>query len=198
MTIRFNYRHLLFVGLLLQINCKNKAGTSRGRDSNLGADIKTTKDTALFNELSRYFTIDSSSGKVNSDQTLDTTLTKALFKRDSSDQWFQLEYVNPVASLKNSSGFYYIVKVGCGAGGYCGNFYLLTFDKDEVLVQTQNIGTEAGDEGFDDQFVYNRVSDTILETYQVKTEAGDDDDSLNTGHPDSSAKHKWLLLPPGR
>lgn len=200
MTIWFNYRHLLFVGLLLQFNCKDKAGTSRGQDSAgvMGPIVKTTKDTAMFNQLNRYFTIDSSSGKMNSDETMDTALTKALFKRDSSDQWFQLEYVNPVASFKNSRGFYYVVKVGCGAGGYCGNFYLLTFNKDKMLVQTQDIGTEAGDEGFDDRFVYNRISDTVLETYQVKTEGGEDDDSSKAGRPDSSARHKFLLLPPGK
>lgn len=200
MTIRFNYRQLLFVALLLQTNCKDKPGVSRVRDSSVAIEpiVKIPKDTSLFNRLNGYFAIDPSSGKVNSKENMDTSLTKALFKRDSSDQWFQLEYVNPIAFYKNSFGFYFIVEVGCGAGGYCGNFYLLTFDKDKVLVQTQDIGTEAGDEGFDNQFVYRRISATALETYQVKTEGGEDDDSSKAGHPDSSAKRKVLLLPPAK
>jgi hypothetical protein len=123
-------------------------------------DIEYPKD---FVELKKEFRTDPA-GKVDSDREISLTLVHYFLK--DFDSTFYTS-VNPIASIVNDAGYFYIIKENCTAGGNCAVYLLFAFDKTGKFTRSRRIGRLIVDESDIITFNQKVVGDTVLTAYET-------------------------------
>lgn len=123
-------------------------------------DIEYPKD---FVGLRNEFSADSA-GKVDSAREIPLTLVHSFLK--DFDSTFYTS-VNPITSIANDAGYFYIIKENCTAGGNCAVYLLFTFDKTGKFTRSRKIGRLIVDESDIITFNQKVVGDTVLTAYET-------------------------------
>jgi hypothetical protein len=155
-------------------------------EDNFGNILPNTLFPKDFAELRKEFNKDSN-GRLDSTREIPRALIWHFIKEqfDSS----LISSVNPVLMIKNTYGYFFIIKENCGAGGECASFDLLAFDIRGKIVKSRNIGMLAAEEADMIDFRYKITSDTSLITYKIHHDFQKDKDT------DSAAVHVKLTFP---
>ena len=117
-----------------------------------------------FVALKRYFLKDSV-GKIDSTAKISLPLIK-IYLKDSLDTSFNRS-VNPIRLIENKSGYFFIIRQNCIAGGDCAIFRLLVFDLNGQFVKNKELGMLSADESERTTFRYKLINDSLLMTYEI-------------------------------
>ena len=129
-------------------------------------------------KLKRFFQKDSNVIEEEKPQ-IPFDLIRQFYRGDDTLNEENRSPVTPITWIENKYGYFLIIEIGCGAGGYCSTFDLLAFSKGGWFIGRQFLGQNAGDLGFHEDFFYKTLSDTTLfiESTSYDTPEGNDSDS---------------------
>ena len=115
------------------------------------------------------------------------SLMKAILKNDLDSSYNTS--VNPVALIENGSGYFFIIRENCIAGGDCATFCLSAFNRKGRFCNNSRIGRFMLDASGITSFKYKIMADTGIVTYESYYD-------LAKGMViDSVTKHITLTLP---
>ena len=155
---------------------------SRSHNQDVPTAVNTKTPDPNFVKLKSFFSKDSIESLKEKPKT-PITLEWAFYKDGES---FNEEYQNPITPvdlIENKYGYFFIIEIGCAAGGYCSTFDLLVYSNEGRFIGRQFLGQDAGDLGFQEYFTYKSLADTILlisrATYETKEEEDKRTDSVS-------------------
>lgn len=120
----------------------------------------------------RYFQPADSSGVITQVE-IDKDYIIKLF-HGSDMLWSHISAVSSVTFTRNRFGTFFIVKLHCGSGGFCEEFYLIGFNGDRPTPPVE-VGANMGDEGFEQIIDHQFLGDSAL---LVRTKEYDESEKL--------------------
>jgi hypothetical protein len=156
------------------------AGSAGKHDSVSAPIIPIKKDSISFSasylEFSGKFKKDRK-GRVDPDDSIPFSLVNS-FLPEKLDTVFY-NSIQPMDSIQNGYGNFFIIQVNCVAGGDCATYHLLVFDKAGKFVKTSKLGSLSADEDETVYFTYEQLSDTTLRGWRMVTNGSKASDSTS-------------------
>jgi hypothetical protein len=150
--------------LFFGTNCDNTTDHSKAQvhaDSIKGSSGAKI-DTPVFGviKMLSYFRRNAL-GHVDPQVEIDKDYVIKIFS-DTDRLWNSIGSINPVDMAQNAYGTFFIVKLNCGAGGECEEYYLIGYGTKNKPVRPEHIGDLMADEDFSQTFVYRIAGDSAV------------------------------------
>lgn len=137
-------------------------------DSSLNTSDSSKQDTyphENYPELNHYFNI----GKdVQPERIPYMQISKYLNGAISDTTSTFYKGVFAIDHFRNKYGNFYLVELICTAGGDCGIYYLISFNREGDFKESIKIGEVSAEEDESKLFEYKLFSDTVLTIYQIR------------------------------
>jgi hypothetical protein len=154
-----------------------RAGNA-GKHDSVSAPIK--KDSISFSasylEFSGKFKKDKK-GRVDPDDSIPFSLVNSFLSK-KFDTLFN-NSIQPMDSIQNRYGNFFIIQVNCVAGGDCATYHLMVFDKAGKFVTISKLGQLSAEEDETVYFTYEQLSDTTLRGWRMVTDGSKTSDSTS-------------------
>jgi hypothetical protein len=164
--------HLIFLTLLY--SCGAPSSPSKQVAKQNAVDTISNPDFLRFKaDFTRNM-----DGKIDQTRLLPLPYIKSLLG-DDIDTTLDKE-LTPVEFISNRSGYYFIIREKCGAGGDCASYLLMRFDIRGRFVRVEEIGQVTAEDTHSVYFDYKVESDSSLLLYKIDYDADSAVDTIKS------------------